>query len=115
MFCDALILGFGIVLIQDKNVIVYASRQLKPYERKYPIHDLKLHISGVCIKDLETLYLWCQVWGLHRPSYPKIHVYLKIFEPKAAEMEGFIEGLSVSYSKGQYSSWCIKPKSCEYG
>ncbi len=34
--------GLGCVLMQDRNVIAYASRQLKPHERNYPTHDLEL-------------------------------------------------------------------------
>ncbi|WMV24488.1 hypothetical protein MTR67_017873 [Solanum verrucosum] len=30
------------MLMQDKNVIVYASHQLKVHERNYPTHDLEL-------------------------------------------------------------------------
>jgi hypothetical protein len=30
------------VLMQNGNVIAYASRQLKPYEQNYPTHDLEL-------------------------------------------------------------------------
>ena len=32
--------GLGCVLMQDGKVVAYASRQLKPYERNYPTHDL---------------------------------------------------------------------------
>jgi len=28
--------------MQDDNVIAYASRQLKAYEKNYPTHDMKL-------------------------------------------------------------------------
>ena len=28
--------------MHDDKVVAYASRQLKPYERNYPTHDLKL-------------------------------------------------------------------------
>jgi hypothetical protein len=34
--------GLGCVLMQNGNVIAYASRQLKPYEQNYPTHDLEL-------------------------------------------------------------------------
>nr|GFD22514.1 reverse transcriptase [Tanacetum cinerariifolium] len=34
--------GLGCVLMQHGKVIAYASRQLKPYEVNYPIHDLEL-------------------------------------------------------------------------
>ena len=34
--------GLGCVLMQNGNVIAYASCQLKPYEQNYPTHDLEL-------------------------------------------------------------------------
>ena len=34
--------GLGCVLMQRGRVISFASRQLKPHERNYPIHDLEL-------------------------------------------------------------------------
>ena len=33
--------GLGAVLMQEKNVIAYPSRQLKVHERNYPTHDLE--------------------------------------------------------------------------
>ena len=33
--------GLGCVLMQHGHVIAYASRQLKPYKRNYPTHDLE--------------------------------------------------------------------------
>ena len=40
--CDASYSGLGAVLMQERNVIAYASRQLKVHERNYPTHDLEL-------------------------------------------------------------------------
>ena len=40
VYCDASYSGFGAVLMQENNVIAYASRQLKVHERNYPAHDL---------------------------------------------------------------------------
>ena len=42
VYCDALRVGLGCVLIQKGKVIAYASRQLKPHEKNYPTHDLEL-------------------------------------------------------------------------
>ena len=39
---NASIQGLGCVLMQRDRVIAYASRQLKPYEKNYPTHDLEL-------------------------------------------------------------------------
>ncbi|GJY05698.1 putative reverse transcriptase domain-containing protein [Tanacetum coccineum] len=42
VYCDALCLGLGCVLIQRGKVIAYASRQLKIHEKNYTTHDLEL-------------------------------------------------------------------------
>jgi hypothetical protein len=55
VFCDASKNGLGCVLMQNRRVIAYASRQLRKHEVNYPTHDLELCSSGACSKDLETL------------------------------------------------------------
>ncbi|KAA3476245.1 DNA/RNA polymerases superfamily protein [Gossypium australe] len=42
IFSDVSLNGLGCVLMQEGNVIAYASRQLKPHEKNYPTHDLEL-------------------------------------------------------------------------
>jgi hypothetical protein len=42
VYSDASKRGLGCVLMQHKKVIAYASRQLKPHEVNYPVHDLEL-------------------------------------------------------------------------
>jgi len=42
VFCDASYQGLGCVLMLNKKVVAYASRQLKVHERNYPTHDLEL-------------------------------------------------------------------------
>ena len=39
---DASIQDLSCVLMQEDKVIAYASRQLKPHEKNYPVHDLEL-------------------------------------------------------------------------
>jgi hypothetical protein len=41
-YSDASKKGLGCVLMQNGNVIAYASHQLKPYKQNYPTHDLEL-------------------------------------------------------------------------
>jgi hypothetical protein len=41
-YCDASKNGLGCVLMQDRKVIAYGSRQLRPLEVNYPTHDLEL-------------------------------------------------------------------------
>ncbi|XP_070017874.1 uncharacterized protein [Nicotiana sylvestris] len=42
VYCDALIVGIDCVLMQEGRVIAYSSRQLKPHEKNYHVHDLDL-------------------------------------------------------------------------
>ena len=42
VYYNASRVGLGCFLIQHGKVIAYASRQLKPYEKNYPTHDLEL-------------------------------------------------------------------------
>ena len=42
IYCYASYSSLGAVLMQERNVIAYASRQLKVHERNYPTHDLEL-------------------------------------------------------------------------
>ena len=42
VYTDACGTGLGAVLMQGGRVVAYASRQLKPHEKRYPTHDLEL-------------------------------------------------------------------------
>lgn len=42
VYCDASYQGLGCVLMQHKQVVAYASRQLKTHEKNYPTHDFEL-------------------------------------------------------------------------
>ena len=46
MYCDASKMGLGGVLMQNRQVVAYASRQLKVHEKNYLTHDL------------EALFVW---------------------------------------------------------
>ena len=61
VYCDASYSGLGAVLMQERNVIVYASRQLKVHERNYPTHDLELAAVVFALKQWRTLSIWGQV------------------------------------------------------
>ncbi|KAL0560316.1 hypothetical protein IC582_000717 [Cucumis melo] len=50
IYCDASRLGLGCVLMQNGNVIAYASRQLKEHECNYPTHDLELAAVVLALK-----------------------------------------------------------------
>ena len=50
MYSDASHQRLGCVLMQYEKVVAYASRQLKPYERNYPTHDLELAVVVFALK-----------------------------------------------------------------
>ncbi|GKC40193.1 putative reverse transcriptase domain-containing protein [Tanacetum coccineum] len=55
VYCDASHQGLGAVLMQREKVIAYASRQLKPHEENYTIHDLEL---GAVIRFVRFATSW---------------------------------------------------------
>ena len=68
IYSDASTQGLGCVLMQEGRVIAYASRQLKPHERNYPIHDLELAAVILALK-LWRHYLFgekCKVYTDHK-------------------------------------------------
>ena len=42
VYTDACRTGLGCVLMQLGKVVSFASRQLRPHEVKYPVHDMEL-------------------------------------------------------------------------
>ena len=44
IYCDASKKGLGCVLMQNRKVIAYVSRQLKDYKRNYHTHNLELAV-----------------------------------------------------------------------
>ena len=68
VYSDASEKGLGCVLMQNNNVIAYASRQLKLYERNYPTHDLELATVVFALK-IWWHYLYgkrCEIYTNHK-------------------------------------------------
>ncbi|KAL8098129.1 hypothetical protein AgCh_031048 [Apium graveolens] len=68
IYSDASLKGSGCVLMQHDKVIAYASRQLKPHEQKYPVHDLELAAIVFALK-LWRHYLYgekCDIYTDHK-------------------------------------------------
>ncbi|GJX17190.1 retrotransposon protein, putative, ty3-gypsy subclass [Tanacetum coccineum] len=68
VYCDALHKGLGVVLMQNKKVIAYTSRQLKIHEKNYTTHDLKLGAVVFALK-IWRHYLYrtkCIVFTYHK-------------------------------------------------
>ena len=59
--------GLGCVLMQNDNVITYASCQLKTYEQNYPTHNLEL-VAVVFALKIWRNYLYgekCEIYMDH--------------------------------------------------
>ena len=68
VYSDASIQGLGCVLMQEGRVIAYASRQLKPHENNYPVHDLELAAVVLALKVWRH-YLFgekCKIYTDHK-------------------------------------------------
>ncbi|GJV62679.1 putative reverse transcriptase domain-containing protein [Tanacetum coccineum] len=74
VYCDASHKGLGAMLMQNKKVIAYASRQLNIHEKNYTTHDLELGAVVFALK-LWRHYLYgtnCTVFTDHK-SLQHIH------------------------------------------
>ena len=58
IYCDASRQGLGCVLMQERKVIAYGSRQLRPHEENYPTHDLELAAVIYALQVMATLPPW---------------------------------------------------------
>ncbi|XP_050896305.1 uncharacterized mitochondrial protein AtMg00860-like [Lathyrus oleraceus] len=81
VFCDASKKGLGGVLMQNGQVVAYASRQLKPHEENYPTHDLELAAVVFALK------VWRHyLYGVHFEKFSD-HKSLKyLFDQKELNM-----------------------------
>ena len=65
VYWDTSFKGLGCVLMQDVNVIAYPSRQLRPHEVNYPVHDIKLVVVILALK-LRRHYLYGLPFKIYR-------------------------------------------------
>jgi hypothetical protein len=68
VYSDSSKKGLGCVLMQNGNVIAYASRQLKPYEQNYHTHNLELATIVYTLK-IWRHYLYgerCEIYTDHK-------------------------------------------------
>ena len=49
MYCDTSKMGLGGVLMQNGQVVAYASIQLRVHEKNYPMHDLEWKLAPEAI------------------------------------------------------------------
>ncbi|KAA3461164.1 Retrotransposable element Tf2 [Gossypium australe] len=68
IYSDASMNGLGCVLMQEGKVVAYASRQLKPHEKNYPMHNLELAAIVFALK-IWRHYLYgekCRIFTDHK-------------------------------------------------
>jgi hypothetical protein len=58
VYCDASKNGLGCVFMQDRKVIIYVLRQLKPHEVNYPTNDLELVAIVYALKSWRHFSVW---------------------------------------------------------
>ena len=68
VYCVASKNGLGCVLMQDRKVIAYGSRQLKPHEVNYPTHDLELAAVVFALKRWRSFLYGakCELYTDHK-------------------------------------------------
>ncbi|WMV14120.1 hypothetical protein MTR67_007505 [Solanum verrucosum] len=77
VYCDASRIGLGCVLMQNGNVIAYASRQLKVHEKNYPTHDLELAAVVFALK------IWRHyLYGVHVDVFTDHKSFQYVFTQK---------------------------------
>jgi len=68
VYSDASRQGLGHVLTQHGRVVAYASRNLKPHELNYPMHDLEL-VAVAFVLKIWRHYLYgarCEIYTYHK-------------------------------------------------
>jgi hypothetical protein len=71
IYCDASMRGLGCVLMQDGQVVLYASLQLRKHEENYSTHDLELAVV------VHALKIWRHYITGHRCEIYSDHKSLK--------------------------------------
>ena len=68
IYCDASRQGLGCILMQDRHVVAYSSRQLRPHEDNYPTHDLELAAVVHALKTWRHYLLGnrCEIYSDHQ-------------------------------------------------
>lgn len=76
VYTDASKKGLGCVLMEKRQVVAYASRQLRPHEKNYPTHDMELEVVMYALKIWRHhLYgVWFEVFNDHKSLKYSIHL-----------------------------------------
>jgi ribonuclease HI len=68
IYCDTSCRGMGCVLMQEGQVVCYASRQLRKHEENYPTHDLELAAVVHALKIWRHYLIGhhCEIYSDHK-------------------------------------------------
>jgi ribonuclease HI len=66
IYCDASRQGLGCVLMQDGQVVSYASHQLRKHKENYPTHDLELVAVVHALKIWRHYLHRCEIYSDHK-------------------------------------------------
>ncbi|KAG8499137.1 hypothetical protein CXB51_005567 [Gossypium anomalum] len=103
IYSDVSLNGLGCVLMQEGKVITYASRQLKPHEKNYPTHDLKLAAIVFALK-IWRHHLYgekCRIFTDHKSlKYLTTQKYLNLRQRRWLELIKDYE-LVIDYHPGK--------------
>jgi hypothetical protein len=68
IYCDTSHRGLGCVLMQERQVVCYASRQLRKHEEIYPTHDLELAAVVHALKIWRHYLIGhrCEIYNAHK-------------------------------------------------
>jgi hypothetical protein len=68
IYCDASRRGLGCVLMQEGQIVCYASQQLRKHEENYPTHDLELAAMVHALKIWRHCLIGhrCEIYNDHK-------------------------------------------------
>ena len=103
IYCDASRQGLGCVLMQERRVISYGSRQLLSHEENYPTHDLELAAVIYALKLWRHYLLGnrCEIYTDHQSlkylfTQPDLNLRQQRWLEKIADYD-----LGISYTPGK--------------
>jgi ribonuclease HI len=103
IYCDASHQGLGCVLMQERKVIAYASRQLRPHEENYTVHDLELSAVIYALKLWRHYLLGnrCEIYTDHQ-SLKYLYTQLDLNLHQQRWLETFADyDMNISYTPGK--------------